>query len=493
MGVTVTPSNGANYTWAGTTWAWDDPKSTVTWATSYQVTSDMQVTETVATAEQLGNATTKPIGESFATAEGHVKNFNLRPNEAFTTAEGLSRTIQQALAEAFAAAESRSSLYGQALAESFATSDALKHTFQKALAETLATLESINNIIAGAMLNLPFGESLLITEGGVANSLTKSIQETIAAAEAFARVANYSLSIPESVAFGEALAKTYSKPVSETVALAESLGKGYSLPLSESIAVAEGFARVVQFYQVIAEAFGLGEVADGINTPPNLEVNEPVTIQETLSHAVTKLSSETLSFAELLSKESSKYVNETITFVDAEKKTHTLKVSEAFSLVENYIRKANAVFSNMIANTGDLTQQSFEGMIEKGRVIGYENFREFIPGDYTYQKALFRVVLDSVNSDRARLSQMKVNIDVPDIFDRGTVTITAGQAAAGVAVTFARQFHVVPEITMTLKSGGVIAIPVIVSPTVSGFTAILKDPATNNGVAGTLTWAAHGY
>jgi hypothetical protein len=162
-------------------------------------------------------------------------------------------------------------------------------------------------------------------------------------------------------------------------------------------------------------------------------------------------------------------------------------------LVDATIAKA-AIYANMIVCTTDLTKAMFDLIVDSGRVVGYEAFRDFIPGDYRYTKAAFRAILESSNSDRARLNQFKVTVDVPDIFDRGSATISSGQASAGVYVAFGRSFNAPPEITLTLKGGTVVAVPKIVgTPTNAGFTVMLVDPATGLGVAGALTWSAHGY
>ena len=87
---------------------------------------------------------------------------------------------------------------------------------------------------------------------------------------------------------------------------------------------------------------------------------------------------------------------------------------------------------------------------------------------------------------------MKVTVDVPDVFDRGSSTITDAQAASGLRITFSRSFHITPEITVTLKGGTVMAIPKILSPDDGGFTLVLETP-TGTRVGGTVSWTAQGY
>jgi len=80
------------------------------------------------------------------------------------------------------------------------------------------------------------------------------------------------------------------------------------------------------------------------------------------------------------------------------------------------------VISDMIVGTTEITEQDFAAIVEAGHPPGYTDFRDFIQGDYTYRRALFRAVLNSRNSDRGFIDALRVTVDVPDIFDRGTTT-----------------------------------------------------------------------
>lgn len=204
--------------------------------------------------------------------------------------------------------------------------------------------------------------------------------------------------------------------------------------------------------------------------------------------------SESINTAESFAKGITKLINESWTTADGLTKTYTLQPVESINTVDAYVRKPNAVFSNMLITVGDLQQSAFDDLVDNGKVIGYDRFRNFIPGNYTYQTALFRVILESVNSYRTRIDSLSLTVDLPDINDAGTVTIPASAATTGVVVTFNRTFTIIPQITLTLKGGTVIGIPQISgTPTSTKFTAIIISPSTGAGIAGVLTWAAHGY
>jgi hypothetical protein len=139
------------------------------------------------------------------------------------------------------------------------------------------------------------------------------------------------------------------------------------------------------------------------------------------------------------------------------------------------------------------TFSDFEDLVLNGRAPGFDNFRSFIQGDYTYAEAIFKAVLESTElSGRTELEEFTIEIDLPDVIERGQSTIVT--AGTGIAVTYLKNFFILPEVTMSFKGGVVAAaIPEISAQTLTGFTVKLKDPITNLYTTGTVSWAAHGY
>jgi hypothetical protein len=176
---------------------------------------------------------------------------------------------------------------------------------------------------------------------------------------------------------------------------------------------------------------------------------------------------------------------------DALRKAIRLTAQEALALAEQYRRHANGVISDMIVGSTEITEQDFAAIVEAGHPPGYTDFRDFIQGDYTYRRALFRAILNSRNSDRAFIDALRVTVDVPDIFDRGTAQIT--DPVAGASIDFSRSFRVAPEVTMTHKGGTAVAIPRLLGAvTTTGFTAVLEN-SSGTRVTGSFTWIAQGY
>jgi hypothetical protein len=145
----------------------------------------------------------------------------------------------------------------------------------------------------------------------------------------------------------------------------------------------------------------------------------------------------------------------------------------------------------MIVSSSEITEDDFASIVEAGHPPGYTDFRDFIQGDYSYRRALYRAIISSRNSDRGFIDALRVTVDVPDIFDRGTAQIT--DATAGATITFTRSFRVPPEVTMTHKGGTAVAIPRLLGAiTTGGFSAILENSAGTR-VTGSFTWIAQGY
>ena len=302
----------------------------------------------------------------------------------------------------------------------------------------------------------------------------------------------------------------YVTSVSETLAFAELVANGPRIALADAFAFVEARASSVQVAK--EEAFAVAE-ANAMTYGQNH--SEFVSIGEQPSHLVGKNNSEAFAFAEVRNadvglnpSESLAFVedcansvgfvrefNETIAIAEAIAKTYGLKNYEAFALADAWRRQGDLVISDMmISGASDFTMDDFKDFLLYGNVPGYEKWRDFIPGDYEYREAMFRVVLQSKNADRGLLTNLQATIDVPDLIDRGSATITV--AANGANVTYNRIFHVVPEITLASRGGSgdnPIAPEFYGSPTKTGFTVRLRDTVTGAFVTGSFTWAAHGY
>lgn len=314
--------------------------------------------------------------------------------------------------------------------------------------------------------------------------------ETLNFVETYTDLIAFVLRFVESLTFSEKYARSGSKAVFEVFQVGEGLARQLVWRKYETLALAETYTDLIAFILRVSESFSLSEKpAKGITKP----VAESFGMSDALARSQVKRISEAVSFAEALGRTVAyrRSFNEGFAIGEALKRAQTLKLSEAFGLAEQYRRRANGVISDMIVASTEITAQDFMDILESGHPPGYTNFRDFIQGDYTYQRALFRAILTSSNADRGYIDGLRVTVDVPDVFDRGTAQVIT--AANGVAVVFTRQFRVAPEVTLTFKGGTTIAVPRILgSVSITGFTAVLES-TSGTRVTGAISWVAQGY
>lgn len=154
------------------------------------------------------------------------------------------------------------------------------------------------------------------------------------------------------------------------------------------------------------------------------------------------------------------------------------------------------VISNVLASSQTLTDEKFRQLLTQESPAGFTPFQQFVPGDYEYERALYRVSMQSSSGDRGVINKLQVDVDVPDMMDRGRVTITPEMAAAGPTwVAFTRPFHVPPVPVTNLMSASEECVVRVLegSVTRAGFMVFLQRTDNAQRTDGVLTWAAHSY
>lgn len=164
---------------------------------------------------------------------------------------------------------------------------------------------------------------------------------------------------------------------------------------------------------------------------------------------------------------------------------------EQLEVLDRVLRASEAVIADLAFRTTPLDADSFAALVAESRPLGYGPFRDLTPGDYEYARALLRLALEapSTTGSRVALAEARLNIDVPDVRDRGTVAVPIG----GAVVPFTRSFNAPPEVQATFKGGAVLAVPQIGAITATGFQLSLINPDTLASVAGNASWSAEGY
>ncbi|MDL2284412.1 hypothetical protein LJC19_04640 [Oxalobacter sp. OttesenSCG-928-P03] len=156
--------------------------------------------------------------------------------------------------------------------------------------------------------------------------------------------------------------------------------------------------------------------------------------------------------------------------------------------VESQRRSADAVISDLLISTDSFTHDDFKSRMLTSAPVGYEPFRMFMEGDYHYQKAIFKVIMRSNGHDIGRLKELKITIDVPDIYDSGVCSMPPER----VTIPFKRKFNAPPDVSVTLRGGLVISQPKLIDTQKDSFTVELID-ANGARASGEISWTARGY
>ncbi|MDD9922281.1 MAG: hypothetical protein OXQ92_08400 [Boseongicola sp.] len=287
--------------------------------------------------------------------------------------------------------------------------------------------------LAGRSANIAKGSAIGLGDHRKAISIANRLQ-AFALAETYVDYINFILSVTENLILGEISAKASSRPEDEAFALGDDRRSLSAQEMAEPLSVSEANQAITAFWRDLSEAFGLDKVE--------------------AKHS-GRVSDETLGLAGAL------------------------------------LRHANAVMADLALRSGPLDEAAFRAMVADKAPLGYGRFRDLAPGDYEYAKAIIGLRLSApVTGERIAISNAVLNVDVPDVRDRGTASVPVG----GVEIAFNRSFAEPPEVQVTLKAGGAPSLPEVLSITTSSFTVRLLDAADGvTPVAGTVSWSALGY
>lgn len=153
---------------------------------------------------------------------------------------------------------------------------------------------------------------------------------------------------------------------------------------------------------------------------------------------------------------------------------------------------STTVISDILVSDNALDATTFGALLTHGSPPGYSEFLNFLTGDYQYTDAVYKMKVTSLDTNRGVLETLTLDVDVEDIIEKGSSTITV--ASTGIAVTYSNTFHTnPPELVTAFKSGTAVAIPEVTTQSITGFTVKLWDPVATAYITGAVTWAAHGY
>lgn len=502
--VNITQTAGEPYTWETADFTFDEVEGSKTFAEATPIMFWLDASEDpVGVADSLKRTFSKRRFETVNFAENQRNQTTIRKAESLGVSSTFERTVSftRRFIELLSVAEFLTRSFSLRKFESVDLLENARKQVSKMSWEELAASDSYADAI-GYMRR--FAESIDVAEKGVRN-LSKREFETIAVAEKLTR--SFTKAPFESLLFSENLARSITARYFEQLSIAELGSREFSMPVTESFGitdkmrktfglrpmrtlnVGESLKRTSAFRRNILEPIAIQEICSKRPTKP---FTDSFGIIDSGYRNFSKIPKETIAVAESMmrSAQFSKAFFETFKVAEKAAKSYSLFKTESFSLIEEWRRKGGAIISAVVIESEAMDLASFRSYFDLGVVPGYAPFKPFIPGDYTYKDALFKIVMQSNTNDRARVDGLRVDIDVPDVIDRGTATIT--DAAAGVTVVFAREFLEEPEITVTLRGAATVGIPRVTSKNKSQFTLHLLN---NSGgfTTGTVSWTAQGY
>jgi hypothetical protein len=163
--------------------------------------------------------------------------------------------------------------------------------------------------------------------------------------------------------------------------------------------------------------------------------------------------------------------------------------AEADRAWDELVNESNAVISDIVIRNDGLSEDDFADMLEVGAPVGFADFKKFIAGDYEFQRAMFRTRVRASSTDRPRISNLKLTVDMPDVLDRGHASIPADPSTV---VLFNKTFSVAPEVVATQQGGSSVGRVQVIEVTSTQFTVVILD-ASDDPMAATISWTAVGY
>jgi hypothetical protein len=260
---------------------------------------------------------------------------------------------------------------------------------------------------------------------------------------------------------------------------------------SSSISWTETYFDNIAWINAIAETLALDEASPaGI---ANVE-QETAAFSEVFPAAIGKASPRALALAETLVsiRSAVRVFNESLSIASAGPTGITKASLRSLIMRSSMLRNATGVFGDLSIRNAPMTLEQFGAILAVRAPIGHTDWKPYFPGDYQFQEAIVHTLLSPLDAANETLSvqSLRTTVDVQDLSDRGSVSLSS----AGATVTFGRTFAIAPQVVAQQTGGTTTAIPVVSSITTTSFFVRLFDaanPAT--GVAGTVAWSAIGY
>lgn len=233
---------------------------------------------------------------------------------------------------------------------------------------------------------------------------------------------------------------------------------------------------------------------DGASTVLHLlRINTAINVLTTANKAAKKTLQEEITAGESISRA----VSYKRTFVEALSASDSLvkagkkQINTAIRAGEQFIKPyVEGVQSEIGLFNEAMDVEKFKALLAKERPLGFDEWQEFFPGDFSFKEILFRLTIQNNAPDTItdiKVKEHKVRIDVEDMVEKGIQDVYGTSR-----VYFQKNFHAPPSVMLTGYVAPEFAIPEIVETTKEWFEIRVRKQDGNDTRA-TINWLAHGY
>lgn len=353
--------------------------------------------------------------------------------------------------------------------------------------ETILTIE-----VLAKTAKLKKKETPVLAEQIVKTS-DKSFKETTVFTETYWDYIQFKLSFSENVGIGETPQKLFTRGFSENFNVAERkvLRNMRKVP-TEPLKVSDELSRTAKFTVDFKEAANLTDDSSRKLKKWFYENIDPEELTPQKLIAIAKAESTAIADEQKRTVQFRRDFPENAVVTDEVIKTIELLKKDNAALYDAFLEACGGVISNIAITEGDMSLDEFNEATQTAP--GYTPFMDFKVGEYEYQDALVRIVINAIAAQtKPSVSNVIMHVDIPDTQDRGTANIT--DTAAPTRINFTKQFYIVPEVNVNLRGGNTgdgVVTPYITSMDNTGFEVQLINDA-GQLVTGLITWQATGY
>lgn len=491
---------GAFKEWKDCSFSWQDVRAAKAWSETAQTKYTTTVDEDINVAEKPVKTFTSNNPEAFALSDKAAKTFTSNNPETLSVSDKAAKTTSLLKQETLHVAEKPVNTLDKIAKETLGIEDHWNgYSLTKKVLEVLGVSDTYIDYITFLVRiaetigiaekpikdfdKAPFLETLHVAEKPIKQFTAISI-DTIGIAEkpvkTFDNINNETLNV------AELTVKDFTSNNQETLHVAEKPIKQMTLLESEAFHIAEQYTDAVNFVRKFTETLN---VIEFISKHSDVTRKETLRVTEKPIKTFQSNNPETISVAEVNNNTvqfKRVFAEAVLNISDGIAKAHNLTKKEALHILEQQIRNANTVLSDLFFSSQEMDLDAF---LANGTPIGYEPFKDFTAGDYEYAKALMRLFVQAGDTDdKPLVSSWKLNVDVTDTVDRGIVELPAQVTF----VPFNKQFYEPPDVRVLLRGGTPGDEPDIIQITDEGFYVVVND---ENGIAiaGVISWSAVGY